>query len=95
VELDKGADGVNAKRGSLSNFTIKPTAPATPSPAEEPKDRAPRVALTLRLPRDAWHQLGELALELSKERDGRVQKHDIIVEALNEYFRRHGRPPLA
>jgi predicted transcriptional regulator len=43
-------------------------------------DTAPRKGLTLRLNHAAWRQLRQLAL------DDERPAHDLLIEALNDYF---------
>jgi len=77
--------------------------PATPDaePTPEPKtekipqgeDRAGTRAntrgQTLRLNEDAWAQLKHMAI------DQRRPAHALLVEAVNELFRKYGKPPIA
>ena len=60
------------------------TGPAAPRPAVEK-----RKGQTLRLTRDAWKQLKLLAIEHDRT------AHDLLIEAVNDLFRKHGRPPIA
>lgn len=93
-----------AKRSKLSNQNLgvmksaKATAPAEierPEGSDGKKDT--RQAQTLRLPRDAWRQLKILALDQSEVRASgkRTSAHDLLVEAVNDLFRKYGKPPLA
>ena len=52
-------------------------------------DTAPRKGLTLRLNRSAWRQLRQLAL------DDERSAHDLLIEALNDYFAKRGKPRAA
>lgn len=44
---------------------------------------------TIRLSLPAWQQLKLLAIA-----EGRTQ-HALIIEALNDFFQKHGKPPIA
>lgn len=48
-----------------------------------------RKGQTLRLTRDAWKQLKLLAIERDRT------AHDLLIEAVNDLFRKHGKPPIA
>jgi hypothetical protein len=77
-----------ARRATLSSFAAeKPhvVARAKPDPTESTKARGQ----TLRLNPDAWRQLKTLALERA------VPSHVLLIEALNDLFRKHGKPPIA
>src|SRR5947209_3343905 len=52
------------------------------------KSGGPRKGQTLRLNPEAWKQLKLLALERE------TSSHDLLIEALNALFRRHGKPPV-
>jgi hypothetical protein len=45
--------------------------------------------MTLRLEIDAWRQLKILAANKA------VPAHDLIIEALNDLFKKYGKPPIA
>lgn len=86
MEMD-GAEIV-AKRASLSTFTAeKPGAPqaSKPEPAEKEKPRGQ----TLRLKSAAWQQLKFLAVERA------IPSHALLIEAVNDLFQKHGKPPIA
>jgi hypothetical protein len=57
--------------------------------AAEKTAAAPRKGLTLRLNRAAWRQLRQLAL------DDERSAHDLLIDALNDYFEKHKKPPIA
>lgn len=58
--------------------------------SDTPKaDGEQRKGLTLRLNRAAWRQLRQLAF------DDERAAHDLLVEALNDYFRKRGKDPVA
>ena len=48
-----------------------------------------RRGQTLRLPETAWKQLKMLAV------DRGVPAHDLLIEAVNDLFQKHGKPPIA
>jgi hypothetical protein len=56
--------------------------------AEKTADE-PRKGLTLRLNRAAWRQLRQLAL------DDERSAHDLLIDALNDYFTKREKPPIA
>ena len=88
-----------AKRATLSDFAAKK--PVTEQTAETTlssvtrggegvsKKIDDRKGQTLRLSMAAWRQLKIMAVE-----EG-VPVHDILVEAVNESFRKRGKPPIA
>ncbi len=49
----------------------------------------PRKGLTLRLNPPAWRQLRQLAF------DDERSAHDLLIEALNDYFEKRGKPRIA
>ena len=76
-----------AKRASLSNFAAtKPTAPTTSSREDVSEGRR---GMTLRLRPEAWKQLKLAAM------DRGTPAHDLLLEALNDWFTKHGKPPIA
>lgn len=86
MEVD-GADIV-AKRASLSDFTAdKPGAPQAVETAPTAKEK-PR-GQTLRLTPEAWRQLKLLAVERA------IPSHALLIEAVNDLFQKHGKPPIA
>jgi hypothetical protein len=79
-----------AKRASLTDFAAtKPTASPELAAPVVPVDREIRRGVTLRLRPDAWRQLKIAAVE----RD--APAHDLLVEAVNDWFTKHGKPPIA
>ena len=90
-----------AKRASLSDFTARkpntePAPPAAPDqaavmrPVGRPKAHAEeRRGIILRLARPAHRQLRQMALD----EDSTV--NTLLVEAVNDLFRKRGKPPLA
>ena len=69
--------------------------PAGPSPTPESPEKDVRTGQTLRLNKMAWRQLRQLALELEENRDARVHQHDLLLEAINDLFKKYGKPPIA
>lgn len=57
--------------------------------AERTKASCTFKSLTLRLNLDAWRQLRHLAIEQD------ATGHELLVEAVNDFFRKHRKPPLA
>lgn len=89
-----------AKRATLSDFAARKPPPDEPpgpapvsvSPAANDEERpkvVERRAQTLRLTPAAWRQLKQLALDRGKP------AHDLLLEAVNDLFRKHGKPPIA
>ncbi len=89
-----------AKRASLTDFAAKKPQPAEKSPevsvsaailaaAAEGGKVEGRRGQTLRLTPAAWRQLKQLAL------DRETRAHDLLLEAVNELFRKYGKPPIA
>ena len=93
--MDQKGAAMNPKRGSLANFaTPKPSAaaaePAPPTPASStPPAKDDRKGLTLRLNPAAWRQLKLLAVEKG------APAHDLLIDAVNDLFRRENKPPIA
>jgi hypothetical protein len=88
------------KRPSLSDYAArKPEAPLEHAGAVVPgasaSEEGRRTGQTLRLRKEAWRQLRQLTLELEAERNARVHQHDLLIEAVNDLFRKYNRPPLA
>ncbi|MGE4048412.1 MAG: ribbon-helix-helix domain-containing protein [Acetobacteraceae bacterium] len=71
----------------MSDFTAEKSAPA-PTPAADAVREKPR-GQTLRLGISAWQQLKMLAVERQ------TTSHSLLIEAVNDLFRKHGRPPIA
>ena len=86
------------KRAGLSNFAAAKPA-AQPAPQELPLEESSagtkaakadnRKGMTLRLSPEAWRQLKTVALD-----EGRTA-HDVLIDAVNDYFRKVGKSPLA
>lgn len=79
------------KRGHLSDFTsVKPDAAPPDKPAATPPARQKRrKGQTLRLSSSAWRQLKLLALERESS------AHALLIEAVNDLFRKYGKKPIA
>ena len=97
-----------AKRAKLTSSQLSPALSdfAAKKPQEEkkqPDDKPENVpqgedrtgtrentrGQTLRLNEDAWAQLKHLAI------DQRRPAHALLVEAVNELFKKYGKPPIA
>ena len=77
------------KPTSLSDVMAKKSAALpTPEPSA-PGEGVPRTTLTLRLHRIAHDQLREMAFV------SRKSQHSLLMEALNDLFQKHGKPPIA
>ena len=89
------------KRPSLTAYaTRKPEVLVEPAEhatlgTKPDEGRGQRTGQTLRLRREAWRQLRQLTLELEAQRNARVHQHDLLIEAVNDMFRKYNRPPLA
>ncbi len=94
-----GEGAAVGKRASLTDFATR-----KPQPREEPQeppvpgavgqpDTAEKVeerkGQTLRLTPAAWRQLKQLAL------DREARAHDLLLEAINDLFRKYDKPPIA
>ncbi len=85
------------KRASLAGFAAKKEPPvAAVEPASTDAVTAAdavapdrRRGQTLRLSTEAWRQLKRLAVEQDKP------AHDLLVQAVNALFVKHGLPPIA
>ena len=77
-----------AKRASLSSFTAEKPGAQAPEPNEPTAKVRPR-GQTLRLTPEAWRQLKILAVERA------TPSHALLIEAVNDLFRKHGKPPIA
>ncbi len=85
---------MSGKRGSLAGFAARkePPTPTAPPPTAEPPEGATldkRRGQTLRLSVEAWRQLKRLAVDHDKP------AHDLLVQAVNDLFRKNGLPPIA
>jgi hypothetical protein len=81
-----------AKRAALNLDELRPQkGRATTAPAETPEkaDDGKKRGQTLRLTPAAWRQLKYLAIDTGRP------AHDLLVEAVNDLFRKHGKPPIA
>ena len=81
-----------AKQGTLSDVAV--TTPGSPPVAAteavpETKKLDNRKGQTLRLSAAAWRQLKLIAM------DEDTSVHQILVDAVDEAFRKRGRPPIA
>jgi hypothetical protein len=91
------------KRRSLSDFAAtKPVPVPNPGPNKlEPQEHAPapppppRRGQTLRLPPEALRQLKLLAVEEEEKRKVIVRQHDLLLEAVDDLFKKYGKPPIA
>lgn len=81
-----------AKRARLSEFVAKKETPApTVEPATPEAEASPKQirGQTLRLNLDAWRQLKTLAVMQDRK------AHDLLIEAVNDLFKKYGKPPIA
>lgn len=89
------------KRGTLADLAAKKPSAVAPSPARpvapasspvgtmEPAER--RIGQTLRLRPEAWRTLKDMAAQATVETGNRVTAHDLLLEAVGDLFRKHGR----
>jgi hypothetical protein len=80
-------------KASLASLTLNkgassPMALGDPT-AIESESSSKRKGQTLRLEEGAWKQLKHLAT------DKGVSAHDLLIEAVNDLFRKYGKPPIA
>ncbi|MDY8111137.1 ribbon-helix-helix domain-containing protein [Fulvimarina sp. 2208YS6-2-32] len=54
-----------------------------------------RKGVLVRLSPESWHLLGVLAGELTLSTGERHTKQSLMVEALNDVLKKHGKPPIA
>ncbi len=83
---------VSKKKPSLSDLKLNKgasTVPATSAPLTQQTDITKRKGQTLRLEEGAWKQLKHLATDLGKP------VHDLLIEAVNDLFKKYGKPPIA
>lgn len=84
-------------RGGLAAFAAKKPGPeSTPAPVADPESKPRRRGQTLRLNPDALRELKILAATLDDgTRERRISQHDLLIEAVNDLFVKHGKKPLA
>lgn len=83
---------MTSKATSLAALTLRKPGSVTSLPAgeEEPLERGASIkGQTLRLNMEAWRQLKILAVERA------LPAHALLVEAVNDLFRKHGKTPVA
>ena len=75
--------------GAVQSLTTAKPGGAPPPSAAEPAAKAnDRRGQTIRLSPEAWRQLKLLAL------DDRKPAHDLLLDAIGDYFVKRGLPPL-
>jgi hypothetical protein len=83
---------MSKKPASLADLSLKKT-PVTSQPptsgALEEDDAPRRKGQTLRLSEGAHKQLKYLSVERG------IPAHDLLIEAVNDLFRKYGKPPIA
>jgi hypothetical protein len=93
IEAVKYKELIMLKKPSrLSDLTLnKGTSaiPATDASVSQKTDSQKRKGQTLRLEEGAWKQLKHLATDLGKP------VHDLLIEAVNDLFKKYGKPPIA
>jgi hypothetical protein len=79
-----------AKRQNLgSMFSVVPEKPEAGTTKGKRPDREGRKATIFQLPDTAKKQLAILAIEAEKTQQG------LLTEALNDLFKKYGKPPIA
>lgn len=93
--------------GSLSDRLAPKPAAAAAEPTAAPVTQAEekgkrrgtqadgRKGVLLRLKPEAWLQLKRMAAEMTLERDELFTMQQALEEAVNDWFKKHGKPPLA
>jgi hypothetical protein len=76
------------KAGSLFRTPEAPE-PATPAPAERQGPKRGKHLISGMFEPAAYRQFGVLAAELG------IDKRELLREALNDLFVKHGKPPIA
>jgi hypothetical protein len=84
VRLRMGTRNRTALPGSPAMKPVDPAGGAS-APELEAKERI----ISMRLRHDAWKQVKIAAVERG------TTAHDLMVEALNDWFTKHGKPPIA
>jgi hypothetical protein len=80
------------KQSSLANIALgkgKAVSPGVTAISSESEELEKRKGQTLRLTPGAWRQLKHLATDLDKS------AHDLLIEAVNDLFKKYGKPPIA
>lgn len=83
---------VSKKKPSLSDLKLNKGASALPTASTSASletDTTKRKGQTLRLEEGAWKQLKHLATDLGNP------VHDLLIEAVNDLFKKYGKPPIA
>lgn len=76
----------------------QPSEVATPSTASKKRAGAQadgRKGVLLRLKPEAWMQLKAVAAQQTLDRQELFSMQSALEEALNDWFRKHGKPPIA
>jgi 23S rRNA A2030 N6-methylase RlmJ len=76
------------KRAALGIFNDTPITKAITAPEERP-DRAGRTAMPFWVPVAARKQLRVMAAEMD------TTQQELMTIALNDFFQKHGKPPIA
>jgi hypothetical protein len=77
------------KISSLSDLTLSKGTTTVQAPSSTTEAEPKRRGQTLRLDEGAWKQLKHLATDLGKP------SHDLLIEAVNDLFKKYGKPPIA
>jgi hypothetical protein len=80
---------MSRKATSLAALALKKPSVVPSSPAREAERAASTKGQTLRLNVEAWRQLKILAVERA------APAHVLLVEAVNDLFRKYGKTPVA
>jgi len=80
------------RAGSLGDLVLRKDEAAQPERVQDdqlPASQRRRKGQTIRLDIGAWKQLKIMAVEHE------TTCHDLLLEALNDLFRKYGKPPVA
>ena len=56
---------------------------------------APRKGILIRVKPEGWKALRHLAIEKSMDAGRTVTLQEVMLEAINDYLQKHGKPPVA
>jgi hypothetical protein len=78
-----------SKRASLGIFNSSTATPETITTTGKRTDRTGRTAMPFWVPTSARKQLRVMAAEID------TTQQDLMTLALNDFFKKHGKPPIA
>lgn len=80
---------MSKQRASLSVFKSSAATPETITTSEKRTDRTGRTAMPFWVPVAARKQLKVMAAEMD------TTQQELMTLALNDFFKKHGKPPIA